>query len=99
MLSIVGLQVLDGPLAVGKALLSNLGPSSAVSVRGNVGDMDSDGTLVGAVNDIVVPVVVEPLDVKLITGLCGDKGRNGAVVDVAVDIGRLDILDGRAESY
>ncbi|GKT40671.1 uncharacterized protein ColSpa_00852 [Colletotrichum spaethianum] len=95
--TLVGNKSLNSPLAVLVAFLGNLGPDGAsavgLSVRGNVGDQ---GTLVGKVDDIVTRGVVVPFDSEAVT--CGKRLevlRSLATVDVADDVGALEVLYGR----
>ncbi|GKT62911.1 uncharacterized protein LOC107566375 [Colletotrichum tofieldiae] len=90
----VGNESLNSPLAVLVALLANLGPDSAsggLAVGGDVGD---DGTLVGKVDDVVARGVVVPLNGDLVTSGNRDEVRHSlGTVDVADDVGALEVLD------
>lgn len=58
-------QSLNGPLAVGVAILVELRPDLALAVGRRRSDVDGEGTLVRQVDDIVVVVIVIPSHLEL----------------------------------
>lgn len=60
MLATVGNKPVHCPLTTAQTLLAELRPDSTVTITGGSGNVDSDGTLVGFINDIVAPSVMVP---------------------------------------
>lgn len=95
-LALVGDELVNSPLGAGEAILLDLGPDGTgtigLGVGGNVGD---DGTLVGAVDDVVAAGVVVPLEGEGVTSGGRDElGGSLAAVDVADNVGAGQVLDG-----
>lgn len=95
-LAVVGLELVNSPLGAIVAGLLDLGPDGASAIiLGVGGDVGDDGTLVGAVDDVVVTVVVVPLEGEGVTGSSlYELGGGLATVDVADEIGAGEVLDG-----
>lgn len=89
-------QGVNGPGAIGVAILGNLDPTVASSALLSRGHVDHDGTFVGGSDDVVriAAGVVVPLEGDLVTGL-DLKGLSGSlVVNVAGHVLGGDIGDG-----
>lgn len=84
-LATVGDEVVNSPLAVCVALLSELDPHITRTVGGSRSNVGKDGTVVGLGDDVVrrAGVVVVPLKGDLVTTLDLDRLSRSRVVDVA----------------
>lgn len=89
-LSSIGNQLLNSPLAIREPIFSKLGPNRTTALRGAWNNLDSHRALVREDNNIIPSIVVKPL--KGVTAGDSNARSDRFVVDIAIDCSRANIL-------
>ena len=92
----ISLELVNSPLRAVEAILCDLSPDGRSAICCRVwSDVGYDGTFVATIDDVVVTVVMKPLDADLITGSCCDKASNfSTAVDITDKIRTGEVFDG-----